>query len=97
VLKALGASRRQVGAGVLWHASFLALPAIVIGVPLGVIVGRAGWRVFARNLGVVSGPVVSPVVLLVVAVVALLITNALAVWPSWRAVHLRTADALRSE
>jgi putative ABC transport system permease protein len=97
VLKALGSSRRQVGAGVLWHASFLALPAILIGVPLGVIVGRAGWAVFERNVGVVSGPIVSPLSLVLISAIALLITNALAVWPSWRAAHLRTADALRSE
>jgi hypothetical protein len=97
IMKALGASRRQVGAGVLWHASFLALPAILIGVPLGVVLGRAGWGVFARNLGVVSGAVVSPIVLVLVALAALVITNVLAAVPSWRAAHLATAASLRAE
>jgi FtsX-like permease family len=97
VAKALGWSRAQVGRSIFWHASFLALPAILVGVPAGVVLGRWGWGVVAHSLGVPSVPVVPIAVLLAIAAVALVGANVLAVWPSWRAAHITAADALRAE
>jgi hypothetical protein len=97
ILRALGSSRRQLAAGVIWHAVFLTVPAVAVGVPLGVVLGRAGWGVFARNLGVGSGPIVPPVSLVLAAVVTLAVTAILAVGPSWRAAHVGTTEALRAE
>jgi ABC-type lipoprotein release transport system permease subunit len=97
VVKALGWSRAQVGRSVFWHASFLALPAILIGVPAGVVLGRWGWGMVARSLGVPSAPVIPILALVVIAAVALVAANLLAVWPSWRAAHTSAVDALRTE
>jgi len=97
VLRALGSSRSQIGTAVAWHAMFLAVPAIVVGVPLGVIFGRSGWGVFARSLGVASRPVVPVAVLFVVAAAALLAALVLAVVPGWQASRVGTTDALRTE
>jgi hypothetical protein len=97
VVKALGWSRSQVGRSIFWHASFLALPAILVGVPAGVVLGRWGWGMVASSLGVPSAPVVPILVLLSIAAVALLAANLLAIWPSWRAAHVSAVDALRTE
>jgi hypothetical protein len=97
VVKALGWSRAQVGRSIFWHASFLALPAILIGVPAGVVLGRWGWGMVAHSLGVPSVPIIPILVLLVIAAVALVAANLLAVWPSWRAAHISAVDALRTE
>ena len=53
LLKTLGFVNVQVGATVLWQATTVALVGIVIGVPLGIVVGRVVWNAFATNLGVV--------------------------------------------
>ena len=97
VAKALGWSRTQVGRSIFWHASFLALPAILVGVPAGVVLGRWGWGVVSHSLGVPSVPVVPLALLVAIAVAALIAANVLAIWPSWRAAHIAAADALRSE
>ncbi len=97
VVKALGWSRAEVGRSIFWHASFLALPAILVGVPAGVVLGRWGWGVVSHSLGVPSVPVVPLTFLVAIAAVALVAANVLAIWPSWRAAHITAADALRSE
>ena len=79
VLRALGSSRRQLAGAVVWHAVFLTVPAVAVGVPLGVVLGRAGWGVFARNLGVGSAPIVPPASLVLAAVVTLALAAVLAV------------------
>jgi ABC-type lipoprotein release transport system permease subunit len=97
VLRALGSSRRQLAGAIVWHAVFLTVPAVAVGVPLGVVLGRAGWGVFARNLGVGSAPIVPLVSLVLAAAMTLLLTVALALGPSWRAAHVGTTEALRAE
>ena len=57
ILKSLGFRRRQVQLAVACHATVLVLAAAVVGVPLGIIIGRWGWRLVADELGVASPPV----------------------------------------
>ena len=45
-------------ATVVWQALTLSSLALLIGVPLGILVGRLGWAAFAYRLGVVSEPVI---------------------------------------
>ena len=59
VLKTLGIQPRPGGVAIVWHASACwRVVAALVGLPLGVIAGRWGWRVVADQLGVASGPVV---------------------------------------
>jgi putative ABC transport system permease protein len=97
VLRALGFARRQVRASVAWLASLVVLAAAVIGVPVGAAVGRWGWGRLAHNLGVPSVPVVPPGTLALIALVAFLAANAIALPLAWRAARGRPADALRAE
>ena len=53
LLKALGFVSRQVGATVYWQATTVTLVGLVVGVPVGIALGRVIWRAFALNVGVV--------------------------------------------
>ena len=97
VLKSLGFRRGQVRAAVAWHASALVLVAAVIGVPLGIIAGRWGWRLIADELGVASAPT-TPLLWLVLIIVGFVaIANLIAAFPAWAAARVSTAHALRVE
>ncbi|MET0902507.1 MAG: ABC transporter permease, partial [Acidimicrobiales bacterium] len=97
VLKSMGFTRSQVGGTVACHAMAFALVALVVAVPLGIMVGRWGWRLIAEGLGVAAVPVVPPVAVSAVVLGALVLANVAAAYPAWRAAHLHTAAALRSE
>ena len=97
VLKGLGFTRRQVGGTVAVHATSFALVALVVALPLGVIVGRWGWRLVTRSLGVPDVAVVPLGAVGVMALTILVVTNLAAAYPAWRAARLSTAAALRSE
>jgi len=73
------------------------LLALLVGVPLGVVLGRWAWTALADNLGTVAEPIV-PVLALVVAVpLVVAIANAAAYVPGRIAARLRPATVLRSE
>ena len=97
ILKGLGFTRRQIEGAVAWHATSYALTATIIGLPLGVMVGRWGWRLVADSLGVPDVPVVPIAVIVAVVMALLVLANLAAAYPGWRAARLSTAAALRSE
>jgi hypothetical protein len=98
VLKALGCTRSQVRGVVAWQATALAVAALVIGVPAGIVVGRWTWAVFANAAGVSPQATIAlPVVLLAVPVVTLLLANLIAAFPGRAAARLRPATVLRTE
>ncbi len=73
VLRALGMRAAQVRNVVSVQALVLAAFGSVIGVPVGLVVGRAVWRELVSDLGVIAEPVVPwSVVLLIVPVLAVL-------------------------
>jgi len=82
LLKALGFVNAQVGATVLWQATTVALVGIVIGVPLGIVVGRVVWNAFATNLGAVPVAAVPGLAIAVLAFAVLVVANGLAVVPA---------------
>jgi hypothetical protein len=97
LLKTLGFTRRQVSASVAWQATALGIGASLVGMPLGVVLGRWGWTALADNLGTVAQPVV-PLIALVVAIpVVLVIANVIAFLPGRIAARLHPATVLRSE
>ena len=91
VLRALGFTRRQSWTSVTVHAGVLALTACLVGIPIGVIFGRAAWGRIAGSLYVVPRPMAPlpllaliGLVLVAVAVVASLVPSARAVAPQAR-------------
>jgi hypothetical protein len=97
VLKTLGLTRAQLLRVVSWQASALAAAALVVGLPLGILVGRWSWNLFAGSAGVAPDADV-PVLLVLVAIPAVLVlANLIAAGPGWAAARLRPALVLRSE
>ena len=97
LLKALGFVNGQVASAVVWQATTLALIGVVIGTPVGIVVGQSVWKAFAGNLGVVPVAVVQ--VWLMVALVAgvLVVANLLAVVPALVATRSRPGELLRTQ
>lgn len=75
LLGTIGFVRRQVAATVCWQSLTVVLVALVVGVPLGVAVGRALWTVLGDQLGVVPDPV-TPVGALAPLVAGVLVAGA---------------------
>ncbi|HYA68698.1 MAG TPA: FtsX-like permease family protein [Acidimicrobiales bacterium] len=71
VLKAVGFLAGQVRAAVIWQAMTVVLIGVVVGAPLGIALGRAIWKAFAVNIGVVPVPI-APILPLAVLLVSVL-------------------------
>ncbi len=97
VLKSLGVTRRQLAAAVAWQATVDAALGAVVGVPLGVVGGRALWTVFARSINAVPDATVPVVAVVVVAACALAFANVVAALPGRLAARTSVAAALRAE
>lgn len=97
VLKTLGFVRRQVSAVTAWQATTMAAVALLIGIPVGVLLGRLAWNGFAEALGV--GPeFITPDLALVIAIPAtFVLANVIAAIPAWLSARTRPAVVLRSE
>jgi hypothetical protein len=97
MLRALGFDARQVRTSVRVQSLATVLPAIAIGVPGGVVLGRFLWQSFASELGVlqtVSVPLVWVGATVVGAVVVALVASA---FPARVAARIAPAAALRAE
>jgi len=97
VLKTLGFVRRQVLATVAWQATTVAAVGLVVGLPLGVAVGRFAWNVFAEDLGVVPEAVTPIGLTALVVPAALILANLIAALPGWTASRTQPAVVLRAE
>ncbi len=96
VLKVLGFDRRQVRATVAWQATILGGVGLVVGIPIGIIVGRLLWQTVANGLGV-SHEVTTPTLWLLLSVPCVLVlVNVIAFFPARSAAQTRPAVALRS-
>jgi putative ABC transport system permease protein len=97
VLAALGATPGQVRATLAVAATATVLPAVLVGVPLGLGVARVVWWEVATSTGV-GGDVAVPVARLVVIGILLLVGAVLATaLPSGRAVRTPPAAVLAGE
>ena len=97
VLKTLGFERRQVRAMLAWQATALAAIGLVVGIPLGLLVGNAVWNRVAESLGI--APVIALPALALVALVpvAIAVFNAVAFWPARSAARTWPTRALAAE
>src|SRR5206468_10029262 len=97
VLKTLGFERRQVTATVAWQAMALAVPALVVGIPAGIGLGRWTWRLVANSVVSVSPAIVPLAAVLAVVPATLVVANALAGGPAWSAGRVQPARVLKAE
>jgi hypothetical protein len=97
LLRSLGFLRRQLVTTIAWQASVVGVFGAVIGIPLGVVLGRWLWALFARNIYAVPEPTVSVVSLVSVALVTIALVNLVALVPARIAARTSTAQLLRSQ
>jgi hypothetical protein len=97
ILKTLGFVRWQVSATVAWQATTVALVALLVGMPLGVAVGRWAWSLLVGRLGLEVQPVAPSLALLASVVSVALIANLVAAGPGQVAARTPPAITLRAE
>jgi ABC-type antimicrobial peptide transport system permease subunit len=97
LLKTLGFTQRQLAASIAWQSTVAALIGCVVGIPLGIEVGRQLWDLFARSISVVPSPTVPVLTVVLVGVGALLFANMVAAIPGRIAARTPTALVLRAE
>jgi hypothetical protein len=97
LLKTLGFTRRQLAAAVSWQATVVAAIGLVVGVPLGIALGRQMWILFAQSIDAVPEPSVPGAALLLVAVATVTFANLVAALPGRSAARTPAALVLRTE
>ena len=97
VLKTLGFDRGQVRMTVAWQATTVAAIGLLLGIPLGLALGRVVWHLVADELGVAGTPSWPVLAIALLVPVALVAVNLMAALPAHRAARTRPAVVLRSE
>ena len=97
VLRAVGLRGRQVGVVFLVESLVVTGVGLLIGVPGGLILGRAIWHALVDHLGVVAVPQQPWALLALVVPAALVPAAALSWWPGHSLRRRRPALSLRSE
>jgi ABC-type antimicrobial peptide transport system permease subunit len=97
ILQSLGADRQLMARAVHWQATaFVTLP-VVIGVPLGVVAGRAVFRLFADSIGTLNDASVPLLMIAIAAVLAAVVGNVVAVIASRGMLGGSPSVSLRTE
>jgi ABC-type lipoprotein release transport system permease subunit len=97
VLRAMGMRPRQSAACIFWQAMTVALVALAIGVPLGIVLGRLSWRWVANSTPLLYVPPLAVLAIVIAIPAAIVLANALAAYPARRAAGVRPAEVLRTE
>jgi ABC-type antimicrobial peptide transport system permease subunit len=86
----------QVASTVAWQATTMVAIGILIGVPAGVIIGRAVWNALANNLGAVPISVVPGWLIGLLVAGVLVVGNVIALVPAMVATRSKPRDLLRA-
>ena len=97
VARALGFTPRQAASSVRWQGIVITTAAVVVGVPLGLVVGRLVWKQVAAGVGAVDLVSIPWPMILIAPVAALALMVTVASIVGRRAARLEPALVLRSE
>jgi hypothetical protein len=78
ILEVMGFTTRQLFQTVVWQATIFSVVALVIGIPVGIALGRISWSTFAGGLGVGADSLIPLVPLALGALIALFVAWAIA-------------------
>ena len=97
VLTALGFTRQQRAATLMWHSTVVIAIGLLIGVPIGAVVGREFWYVFAERIDVVAPAVAPWRVSAFIVLAAVIVAIVAASGPARAAQRMNVAAALRDQ
>ena len=97
LLKSLGFTKRQLASAIAWQASVAVGIGCLIGIPLGIALGRFLWDLFARQINAVPDPTIPTASIVLIGVGAVILANLVAAVPGRIAARTPTAQLLRSE
>ena len=97
VLRAMGLRPRQSAALIFWQAMTVALIALAVGIPIGIIIGRLSWRWVANSTPLLYVAPLAALGIFISIPAALILANLLAAYPARRAAGVRPAEVLRTE
>jgi hypothetical protein len=97
IMKTLGFTRRMLAAAVAWQAAIDGLIGAVVGIPIGILLGRELWTLFARDINAVPQPTVPALSLVLVGFGSIVVAVIAAIWPGRSAATTPPGLVLRSE
>jgi hypothetical protein len=97
ILRSLGFSSRQTNRSILWMSTTTVGLGLMVGIPLGLVLGGAVWRRVAGTLDIGSDMAAPWWFLAVLTVATLVAAAVLALIPGRRAARLRPVEVLRAE
>jgi hypothetical protein len=97
LLKVLGFVRRQAAFAMSWQTTTVVVVGLIVGLPLGIAAGRAGWDLFGSYIGFVAVPVVVAWSLIALVAGTIAVANLIAIGPAIAAARTRPAILLRTE
>jgi ABC-type antimicrobial peptide transport system permease subunit len=96
VLRALGMTRGNVRTVLNSQGTAIGLFGLVLGIPLGIVVGRLGWRAIAERVPLSEIPPLALTAALLLIPVTVIAANVLALWPGRVTLSHRPAEELRA-
>ena len=96
-LRSLGLTPRQTTACIVWQAVTIGGVGLLLGVPLGLIVGRGAWWAAANPVGVRTDASRPVGVLLLTCIGTIVAAAVLASAIAWQTGRTKPAQALRAE
>ena len=97
ILRSLGADRGWITRAVHWQATVLTALPVVVGIPVGVVIGRLVFVAFADSMGAVDDAAVPLLGVAVGAVAVVAVANGVAAMVSQRTRRREPALLLQSE
>jgi hypothetical protein len=97
LLKTLGFTKRQLAGAIACQSSTAVGIGAAVGVPLGILLGRFLWDLFAREIGAVPQPTVPTISVALIVLGGLILANVVAAIPGRVAARTPTALLLRAE
>jgi hypothetical protein len=97
LLKSLGFTKAQLASAIAWQASVAVVIGCIIGIPLGVALGRFLWDLFVRQINAVPDPTIPTISIVLIGLGAVVLANLVAAVPGRLAARTPTAQLLRTE
>jgi FtsX-like permease family len=97
ILRSLGFTRRGMRAVLSAQATTIGAVGLLIGIPVGLVVGRLAWSVVTGRVPLENVPPWPAIGLALILPSVILIANVVALWPGRRVARLRPAHVLRTE